>query len=137
MVVNDDPELKRILTTARTVAMVGASPKPESYSYGVFKYLKDHGYHMIPVNPNAKEIHGEKVYPDLASLPQTVDVIQVFRRSEDVPPIVEAAIKIGAEVVWMQEGIVNEEAARKAESAGLKVVMDRCMMSTHHRLLGG
>ncbi len=135
MTINDDRELREILTTAKTIAMVGASSSEESYSYWVFQYLKDRGYHMIPVNPNAREIHGEKVYPDLASIPEKVDLVQVFRKSEDAPPIVEAAIRIGAKVVWMQEGVINEEAAKRAEDAGLKVVMNRCMMKTHQRLM--
>ncbi len=91
---------------------------------------------MIPVNPTADEILGEKAYPDLSSIPEKVDVVQVFRKPEDVPPVVDEAIKIGAKVVWMQEGIVNEEAAQKAREAGLQVVMDACMRATHRRLIG-
>lgn len=92
---------------------------------------------MLPVNPTATEIHGEKVYPDLTSFPVKVDVVQVFRRSEDVPPVAEEAIQLGARVLWMQKGNVNTEAAKRAEAAGLKVVMDRCMMETHERLMCG
>jgi len=135
--VTKDSELKKILTDARVVASVGVSSNAEKPSYWIFYYLKQHGYQMIPVNPTAAEIHGLKVYPDLASVPAKVDVVQVFRRSEDVPSVVEEAVKIGAPVVWMQKGIVNHEAAKRAEAAGLKVVMDRCMMETHERLLGG
>ena len=91
---------------------------------------------MIPVNPTATEILGEKAYPDLESVPEKIDVVQVFRKPEDVPPVVEDAIKVGAKVVWMQEGIVNVEAARKAREAGLQVVMDACMRATHRRLIG-
>ena len=98
------------------------------------QYLKDQGYKIIPVNPSANEIMGEKAYPDLSSIPEAVDVVQVFRKPEDVPPVVEEAIKIRAKVVWMQEGIVNEEAAQKAREAGLQVVMDACMRSAHRRL---
>ena len=98
--------------------------------------MKEQRYRIIPVNPTADEILGEKAYPDLSSIPDNVDVVQVFRRPEDVPPVVDEAIKIGAKVVWMQEGIVNEEAARKAREAGLQVVMDACMRSTHRRLVG-
>jgi hypothetical protein len=92
---------------------------------------------MIPVNPGTAEIQGRKTYPDLASVPERIDVVQVFRKPEDVPPVVAEAIKAGARVVWMQEQVINEEAARTAEAAGLKVVMNRCMRKTHQRLLGG
>ncbi len=137
MTINNDDELRQILITIRTVASVGVSSSGEKPSYGIFHYLKEHGYQMIPVNPTASEILGLKVYSDLASIPQRIDVVQVFRKSEDVPPVVDAAIQIGAKIVWMQKGIVNEEAAKKAEAAGLKVVMNRCMMETHQRLLRG
>ncbi len=136
MTIVDKSELAEILRSVRTVASVGVSSSEEKPSYGIFAYLKSHGYHMIPVNPTAATIQGVKVYPDLAAIPEKVDVVQVFRKPEDVPPVVEQAIKIGAGVVWMQEGIVNEEAAQRAEAAGLKVVMDRCMMKTHRALLG-
>ena len=135
MTIQNDRELKEILTSVKTIASVGASYNPEKVSYGVVVYLIEHGYHVIPVNPAAFDILGEKSYPDLASIPEKVDVVQVFRRPEDVPPVVEAAIQVGAKVVWMQEGIVNEEAAMKAQAAVLKVVMDRCMMKTHRRLI--
>ncbi len=135
MTINDDATLAQILKTVRTVATVGASSSEDKPSYGIFRYLKARGYNMIPVNPTAATIQGLKVYPNLLAVPEKVDVVQVFRKPEDVPPIVEQAIQIGARVVWMQEGIVNEEAARRAEAAGLQVVMDRCMMKTHARLL--
>jgi predicted CoA-binding protein len=96
--------------------------------------LQGQGFRVIPVNPTTEKILGEKSYPDLQSVPEKIDVVQVFRRAEDVPPIVEDAIKIGAKVVWMQEGIVNEEAAQRAREAGLRVVMDACMRATHQRL---
>lgn len=136
MTIEDDSKLLEILNSVHTVASVGVSSSPEKASYSIFGYLKDHGYHMIPVNPTAPEIQGLKVYPDLASIPDKVDVVQVFRKPEDVPPVVEQAIQIGAKVVWMQEGVVNEAAAQRAEQAGLKVVMNRCMRATHIRLLG-
>lgn len=136
MTVEDDGKLLEILKSVHTVASVGVSSNPEKPSYGIFGYLKDHGYHMIPVNPTATEIHGLKVYADLAAIPDKVDVVQVFRKPEDVPPVVEEAIRIGAKVVWMQEGVVNEAAAQRAEQAGLQVVMNRCMRATHIRLLG-
>jgi predicted CoA-binding protein len=97
-------------------------------------YLKRQGYKIIPVNPNAKEIMGEKAYASLSDIPDKVDVVQIFRKSEDVPPVVEEAIKIGAKVVWMQEGIVNEEAGQAAHDAGLFVVMDTCMRAAHQWL---
>ena len=136
MTISNDTELKQILMTVRTVASVGASSNPEKPSYGIFQYLLQHGYEMIPVNPGTPEIQGQKTYADLASIPKDIDVVQVFRKPEDVPPVVEQAIAAGAKIVWMQEGVVNEEAAARAEAAGLKVVMDRCMRATHRRLLG-
>ena len=137
MTIDTDNELKQILTTIKTVASVGVSSNEEKPSYGIFYYLMKHGYQMIPVNPTASEILGLKVYPDLISIPQMIDVVQVFRKPEDVRPVVDAAIRIGAKIVWMQKGIVNEDAAKKAEAAGLKVVMNRCMMETHQRLFHG
>ena len=133
---NDDQMLKDILLSAKTIASVGLSSNPGKESYWIVQYLQEHGYHIIPVNPTTAEILGEKAYPDLESVPEKVDVVQVFRKSEDVPPVVDSAIKAGAKVVWMQEGIVNEEAAQKARAAGLQVVMDACMRATHRRLLG-
>ena len=133
---NSDKVMKEILLSAKTIASVGLSSNQEKESYWIVSYLKEQGYRIIPVNPTATEILGEKVYPSLSAIPDKVDVVQVFRRSEDVPPVVEEAIKIGAKVVWMQEGIVNEEAAQKAREAGLQVVMDACMRATHRRLIG-
>ena len=132
----NDAQMKRILETTRTIASVGVSSNPEKASYFVVNYLQDQGYRIIPVNPMANEVLGEKAYPDLLSIPDRIDVVQVFRSSEDVPPIVDQAIQIGAKVVWMQEGISNESAAAKARAAGLDVVMDRCMRQTHRRLIG-
>ena len=133
---NSDKEMKEILLSAKIIASVGLSSNQEKESYWIVSYLKEQGYRIIPVNPTATEILGEKVYPDLESIPEKVDVVQVFRKPEDVPPVVDSAIKIGAKVVWMQEGIVNEEAAQKARTAGLQVVMDACMRATHRRLIG-
>jgi len=133
---NDDQMMKDILLSARTIASVGLSSNQEKESYWIVSYLKDQGYRIVPVNPMAAEILGEKAYPDLESVPEKIDVVQVFRKPEDVPPVVDSAIKIGAKVVWMQEGIVNEEAAQKARQAGLQVVMDACMRVTHRRLIG-
>lgn len=129
-----DQMMRDILISANTVASVGLSSNDEKESYWIVFFLKDMGYRMIPVNPKATEIFGEKAYPSLLDIPDKVDVVQIFRKPEDVPPIVEEAIKIGAKVVWMQEGIVNEEAARMAREAGLQVVMNACMRATHKRL---
>ena len=133
---NNDQMMKDILLSAKTVASVGLSSNRAKESYGIVEYLKGQGYRIIPVNPTATEILGEKSYPDLESVPEKIDVVQVFRNPEDVPPVVDSAIKVGAKVVWMQEGIVNEEAATKARAAGLQVVMDACMRATHRRLIG-
>jgi predicted CoA-binding protein len=133
---NSDREMKDILQSAKTIASVGVSGNPEKESNEVAAYLQEQGYRVIPVNPTATEILGEKAYPNLESVPEKIDVVQVFRKPEDVPPVVEDAIKVGAKVVWMQVGIVNEEAARKAREAGLQVVMDACMRMTHRRLIG-
>jgi uncharacterized protein len=133
---NSDKEMKEILLSAKTIASVGLSSNQEKESYWIVSYLKEQGYRIIPVNPTATEIMGEKVYPSLSAIPDKVDVVQVFRKSEDVPPVVDEAIKIGAKVVWMQEGISNEEAAKKVRDAGLQVVMNACMRATHRRLIG-
>jgi predicted CoA-binding protein len=133
---NDDQMMKDILLSAKTIASVGLSSNQQKESYWIVSYLKDQGYRIIPVNPTADEILGEKAYPDLESVPEKIDVVQVFRKPEDVPPVVDSAIKVGAKAVWMQEGIVHEEAAQKARAAGLQVVMDACMRVTHRRLIG-
>lgn len=124
----------RILNEYHTVAIVGASPNPERPSYRVASYLIEQGYHVIPVNPKAQQILGKTSYPDLTSIPEPVEVVDIFRRSEEVMPIVEEAIKIGAKAVWMQEGVISEEAASRARAAGLLVVMDKCMFKEHSRL---
>ena len=136
MTIEDDEQLREILLSSKTVACVGVSSNQEKPSYGIFAYLLAQGYEMIPVNPGTPEIQGRKTYPDLASIPAKIDVVQVFRKPEDVPAVVDQAIKAGARVVWMQEEVINEEAARTAEAAGLRVVMNRCMRKTHQRLLG-
>ena len=121
----------KILKEYRTVAVVGASSNPERASYRVIRYLAKHGYHVIPVNPCAQEIWGMTSYPDLSSIPEKVEVVDIFRHSEKVMLVVDEAIKIGATAVWMQEGVVNEEAAAKARDAGLLVVMDKCIRKEH------
>ncbi|MBF8282205.1 MAG: putative CoA-binding protein [Anaerolineales bacterium] len=132
----NDKQLKELYKSIQTIASVGLSANVEKPSFGIVYYLQQQGYRIIPVNPTAPEILGQKSYPDLLSIPDKVDVVQLFRRSEDVPPFVEQAIQIGARVVWMQQGISNPEAAKKAEAAGLTVVMDRCMRAEHIRLFG-
>jgi uncharacterized protein len=124
-----------ILRESRTIAIVGLSDKPDRPSYRVAKYLQAQGYRIVPVNPGLTEVLGERSYPDLASIPgpDAVDVVDIFRRSEDVPPIVEAAIARGAKIVWMQEGVVNEPAAERARAAGLQVVMNLCMKKEHEK----
>ncbi len=126
-----------ILRKYHTVAVVGISADPERASYRVAKYLQEHGYRIIPVNPRVKEVLGEKAYPDLCSVPQPVEVVDIFRRVEDVPRVVAGAIYAKAKVVWMQEGIVHEAAARRAREAGMEVVMDRCMKVEHRRIAEG
>ena len=130
-----DASIERILREAKTIAIVGLSPKAGRPSYEVAHYLQQQGYRIIPVNPTADRVLGERSYPDLKSVPEKVDVVDIFRRAEDVPPIVEDAVQIGAKAVWMQEGIVNEAAADWARETGLEVVMDRCMLKEHRRLL--
>ena len=125
-----------ILKSSKTVAIVGLSPDPERPSFLVGNYLKNQGYHIIPVNPKEKEIIGEISYPNLTAIPEPVDVVDIFRRSEDVMPIVEEAIKIGAKTVWMQEGVINQSAADRATQAGLKVVMNKCMRKELMKLKG-
>jgi predicted CoA-binding protein len=123
-----------ILNSSRVIAIVGLSLRPTRPSCKVASYLKKKGYKIVPVNPEVKEMLGEPSYPDLSSIPEPVDVVDIFRRSEEVPAIVEEAIKIGAKAVWMQEGVVNEEAASRAKEAGLLVVMNKCMRKEHLKL---
>ena len=127
---------EKILTTCHIVAMVGLSSNPERPSHKVASYLKEQGYRIIPVNPLEKSILGEICYPDLASIPEPIEVVDIFRRAEEVVAIVEQAIKVGAKVVWMQEEVTNEEAAARAREAGLLVVMDKCMRKEHLKLTG-
>jgi len=126
--------IAEILKMAQTIAVVGLSPKRYRPSYGVAEYLQKAGYRVIPVNPLEAELLGERCYPDLEAIPEAVDIVDIFRRSEFVPRIVEAAICKGAKVIWMQEGVVHEDAARRAQAAGLLVVMDRCILKDHRRM---
>jgi len=123
-----------LLRSSRTIAVVGLSSKRFRPSYGVAEYMQSQGYRIIPVNPNEDEVLGEKSYARLEDIPERVDIVDIFRRSEFVPPIVHAAIAIGARAIWMQEGVTHEDAARKAREAGLEVVMDRCILKEHMRL---
>ncbi|MGE5578346.1 MAG: CoA-binding protein [Syntrophothermus sp.] len=135
-VLTSDEEIKQLIGSAKTIAVVGLSKDPNKDSYRVAKYLQDHGYKIIPVNPTISEVLGEKAYPSLKEVPGPVDIVDVFRRPEDVPPIAEAAAGIKAKALWMQLGIVNDSAAKTAADAGLKVVMDRCLKVEHGRLMG-
>lgn len=129
--------LRRILSSSKKVAVVGLSANWYRPSYFAAKYLLDHGYEIFPVNPNYEEVLGRPCYPDLKSLPERVDVVDIFQKPERVPALVDDAIEIGARVVWMQIGIVHEEAAKRAREAGLEVVMNRCMKIEYARLFGG
>jgi uncharacterized protein len=132
----DPGVIRKILGNTRTVAVVGLSPKTERPSYFVGSYLKYEGYRMIPVNPAVEEIMGEKCYPDLLSIPEPVDMVDVFRKPEDCVEITRQAIKIGAKTLWLQLRVVNLEAAKLAEEAGMDVVMDRCVKIEHGRYSG-
>jgi predicted CoA-binding protein len=129
-----DDEIKTIITNSKTIAVVGLSDKPERDSYRVAKYLKENGYEIIPVNPTKPEILGQKSYPDLASIPSPVDIVDIFRNIEAVPGIVEEAIKIKAKVVWMQLGLAHNKSAQKAKDAGLIAVQSKCLKVEHARL---
>ena len=133
-----DATLRSILSQARTIAVVGLSSKPHRDSYGVARYLQNRGYKVVPVNPKETEVLGETAYPSLLDMPTDVaiDIVDVFRKGEETPPVAEQAVSIGARVLWLQEGIVNDEARRIAEEGGLTVVMDLCIRTTRARLEG-
>ena len=126
--------ITEILERSKTIAVVGLSNRKFRPSYGVASYMQSVGYRIIPVNPQESDVLGEKSYATLDEIPERVDIVDVFRRSEFVPEIVDAAIRIGAKAIWMQEDVVHEEAAAKARAAGLEVVMDRCILKEHHRM---
>ena len=134
---DDINTLRRILHECRVLAVVGLSASWHRPSYFAAKYMMEHGYRIIPVNPQYPEVLGQKCYPSLKAIPEKVDLVDVFRKASDVPPIAEDAIAIGAKVLWQQIGVKNEEAARKARAAGLDTVMDRCVKIEHARLFGG
>ena len=127
-------DIEKIIRESKNIAVVGISNKLGRPSLTVASYLKGQGYRIIPVNPTIQDVNGEKCYPDLTSIAEKVDVVDIFRKPADVLPVVEEAVRIGAKAVWMQEGIVSEEAARRAREAGLLVVMDKCMLKEHSRL---
>jgi len=128
---------EKLLRNAKTIAVVGLSSSPWRPSYGVSEYMQSVGYRIVPVNPKETEVLGEKAFATLDEVPVAVDIVNVFRQSLFVPEIVEAAIRIGAKGVWMQEGVVHEEAAQKARAAGLEVVMDRCILKEHRKMVMG
>ena len=128
-------DLNRILTSISTIASVGLSSNPEKESYQIDAYLVEQGYRIIPVNPTASEIFGEQAYPSLGDVPEMPDVVQIFRRPEDVPPVVDEAIAKGVRIIWFQIGTTNPEAAEKARAAGIEVVEDTCMRAAHRFIL--
>ncbi len=134
-----DQEMKDILSRFKTVAVVGISPRQDRPSYVVASYLQSKGYRIIPVRPDGDRILGEKVYHRLSEIPIEIDVeiVDIFRKSEDVPPVVDEAIRKGAKVIWMQEGVTNQDSEAAAQKSGLKVVMDRCIKKEHQRLFTG
>jgi len=129
-----DQELTQLLTDATTIAVVGASSNPDKASYGIMQKLQKVGYRVIPVNPRETEILGERSYPSLIDVPERIDIVDVFRRAEDTPGIADEAVTIGAKALWLQSGIVSEEAAARAKAGGLMAVMDACIGSTHSLL---
>ncbi len=126
--------IEELLRTARTIAVVGLSSKKYRPSHGVSEYMQRAGYRIVPVNPNETEVLGEKAYPNLEAVPGHIDIVDIFRRPEFVPEIVDEAIRLGARAIWMQEGVVHEAAAEKARAAGLTVIMDRCILKEHRRM---
>lgn len=128
---------ENLLRNAKTIAVVGLSSRRSRPSYGVSEYMQSQGYTIIPVNPNESEVLGEAAVASLEEIRGPVDIVDIFRRSEAVPEIVDAAIRIGAKGIWMQEGVINIEAAGKARAAGLEVVMDRCILKEHRKLVAG
>src|SRR3954471_23178260 len=129
-----DQQLKQLLTDATTIAVVGASSNSEKASYGIMRKLQSAGYKVIPVNPRETEILGERSYPSLVDVPEPIDIVDVFRRAEDTPAIADEAVTIGAKALWLQTGIVSEDAAARAAAGGLTVVMDACIGATHSLL---
>ena len=135
----DEGKIPEILESVKTIAVVGISDKPERDSYSVARYLHDAGYEIVPVNPTISDWNGIKSYPDLKSLPKEkkIDLVDVFRKPDAVFPVVQEALEIKPKVLWLQEGVINEQAADLAKKGGLLVVMDRCMMKEHRKLASG
>jgi len=131
MQINDSQIIKRIIDECRVIAVVGLSSNPMRASHGVAGYMKRQGYRVIPVNPNETEVHGERAYMTLSDVPEKIELVDVFRRSEEAGAVVDEAIKIGARAVWLQEGVIDEDAAKRALDAGLMVVMNRCWLKDH------
>jgi predicted CoA-binding protein len=129
----DADRITELLETAKTIAVVGLTDTPMRPSYGVSHYMRSEGYRVIPVNPNIQQWEGEKAYPSLLDVPGKVDIVNIFRRSDAVPEVVGHAIQIKAPVIWMQEGVIHQEAAEKARQAGIFVVMDRCILKEHRK----
>jgi len=137
MIVDDIAGLRRILAENRMIAVVGLSANWNRPSYFAAKYMLEHGYTVIPVNPGQSEILGQKCYPSLRDIPEAVEIVDCFRKPEDIPPLVDDALAIGAKVLWLQLGVINPDAAQRAATAGLEVVVDRCVKIEHARLFGG
>jgi hypothetical protein len=133
MTSHDDEQITELLRTAKTIAVVGLSDNPMKPSHGVSAYMQTHGYRIIPVNPEIQEALGEKAYKSLLDVPEKIDIVNIFRRSEHVPPIVDQAIQIKAPAIWMQETVISESAAAKARGQGITVVMDRCILKEHRK----
>jgi len=129
-------EIGQIIARSKTIAVVGMSAKPDRASYGVAKYLMEHGFDIIPVNPVESEILGQKVFPNLSAIGRPIDIVDVFRQSDATPPIVKEAIAIGAKYIWLQEGVVSEESYQLAKAAGVPIIMDRCIAKEHFRMRG-
>jgi hypothetical protein len=134
MEINDPQTIRQILEECRTIAVVGLSSNPMRPSHGVARYMRAQGYRVIPVNPNEREVFGEKSYATLADVPDKIDLVDIFRRSEEAGAVVDEAIRLGARGVWLQEGVIDEPAAERAQEAGLLVVMDRCWLKDHARM---
>jgi predicted CoA-binding protein len=131
---NESAAIASLLQSAKTIAVVGLSNKVWRASYGVSEYMQRAGYRIIPVNPELAEVLGERCYPNVEAVPEPIDIVNIFRRSELVPEVVDAAIRVGAKAVWMQEGVIHEDSAKRARAAGLTVVMDRCLLKEHRKL---
>jgi uncharacterized protein len=136
MEINSTEVIKRILAECKTIAVVGLSSNPQRPSYGVASYLQKHGYRIIPVNPTETEVLGARAYPALADVPEKVDLVDIFRRSEEAGNHVDEAIRLGLKAVWLQEGVIDQAAVERARAAGLMVVMDRCILKEHLKNAG-